>query len=247
MHPLLPKDTVRGDKLILDHPITGQEIKRDSTGNAGIHTIKIRAVCDTCNNGWMNRLEAAARPHLTKMIEGRRFLLDQEAQLAVARWCAAKVIVAENAKGSPPLTPPGDRLDLAANLTIPEYFRIYITAHRCDAKIGYMRRASVISRSLTGPVPELDGMLRNIQQVTFLMGRAVVHVNASRAEGIEIEGDVRIPKVHKHARLWPSATDRLKWPGKAVLNFDEVQALANSITLITRGPNILYSGDPAFV
>ena len=50
-------------------------------------------VCAACNGGWMERIEDAARPLLTRMIQGSRISLSRDDQDIVARWLALKAIV----------------------------------------------------------------------------------------------------------------------------------------------------------
>lgn len=50
-------------------------------------------VCSACNGGWMEGIEAAARPIVTRMIQGGTISLSRDAQDIVARWLALKAIV----------------------------------------------------------------------------------------------------------------------------------------------------------
>lgn len=244
MHPFIPNNTLRGEKVITSHPVKGETIERDSSGNAGLHTMKLRVVCAPCNNGWMNRLENEARPTLTKMILGQRHLISDDQQEKVAKWCVAKVIVAEHATGAVPMTPPADRQSFAHSREIPDYFRVYVCAHKLEPQLGYTRRTSTVSLARGRPVPELQGMRRNVQQVSFFMGKALVHVNAARVEGFAIEDRFQMPLVHKDMRFWPPSHSRIKWPGKSVLHFEQIRALANSWAIIAQSNSTLWSEIP---
>lgn len=48
--------------------------------------VKIRCVCDTCNNGWMSKLEGACKPLLGCLIRGLHVPLDHAQQSQVANW-----------------------------------------------------------------------------------------------------------------------------------------------------------------
>lgn len=245
MEPLLPSNTTLGEKVTLDHPINGLTVKRDVSRPASMTTLKFRVVCNACNNGWMNRLETAARPHLTKMVDGKRFVMNDDEQLTVARWCAAKVMVAEHAPEMVPMTPEVDRRAMMERLSIPNYYRIYACAHSCEARLAYQRRSSVISLSPTGPVPGLDGMARNVQQVSFLIGRTMIHVNAARLEGFQIEDRFSMPIVQKHMRIFPQLAPRRKWPGMAILSAEQVRVLSNSLEIIGSSAFGIWSRDTA--
>src|SRR3989337_3115102 len=95
MHSLLPQlpDPTHGREVHDYNPHTGVK-KRGVRGRPGaVHTIKIRAVCETCNNGWMNCLEQDVRPFLTPLIEATPVALDYEQMAVIARWIALKCIV----------------------------------------------------------------------------------------------------------------------------------------------------------
>lgn len=243
MAPLLPVQTAHGEQVISNHPVHGEKVERHSERPASMVTKKLRVVCQKCNNGWMNQIEAGARPHLTKMIQGKRFQLTSDEQLAVAKWCAAKVMVAEQAPATDPMTPQSDRALMAENQTIPNYYRIYAGAHRCEAQTGYIRRSSTMSLTSAGPIPELNGMRRNVQQVSFLLGRAFIHVNAARVEGFAIEDRFKMPIVHKHMRLWPLTGDRRKWPGVGTLSFDQLRVLSASWEIIASSTQARWAGE----
>jgi len=48
--------------------------------------LQVREVCGECNSGWMNDLEAGARPILTELIQGRRLNLVPDDQSILAAW-----------------------------------------------------------------------------------------------------------------------------------------------------------------
>lgn len=59
---------------------------------------KANCVCAPCNNGWMERIEAAAMPIVTRMIQGGTISLSRDAQDIVAKWLALKAIVERHAR-----------------------------------------------------------------------------------------------------------------------------------------------------
>ena len=56
---------------------------------------KVHIACGPCNNQWMNRLQTAARPSLTRMIRGEGFKLTSDEQAEVAKWAVMTCIVGE--------------------------------------------------------------------------------------------------------------------------------------------------------
>jgi hypothetical protein len=66
---------------------------RDVTFETPPFNQQVRAVCATCNGGWMSELEAAAKPILLPLIEGRGGNLDRREQQVVATWALLKACV----------------------------------------------------------------------------------------------------------------------------------------------------------
>jgi hypothetical protein len=56
-------------------------------------SVTVRAVCAACNNGWMSKLETAAKPLLVRMIRGQRTPLDQPAQRTLAAWALKQAMM----------------------------------------------------------------------------------------------------------------------------------------------------------
>lgn len=73
----------------------------DSDGRAAIEerqkqgdlfTLKVRVVCESCNNGWMSELEERARRYLVPMIQGEEDWFDPDAAQTVATWAAKTAV-----------------------------------------------------------------------------------------------------------------------------------------------------------
>jgi hypothetical protein len=58
-------------------------------------SIQVKRVCATCNNGWMNDLETAARPLLEPMIVGRGRALHRDGQRTIATWAMKTMLMFE--------------------------------------------------------------------------------------------------------------------------------------------------------
>jgi hypothetical protein len=59
------------------------------------NAVTVKAVCTTCNSGWMNDIEAAARPHLTGLIDGQRLELNRTEITALATWVFKTALMAQ--------------------------------------------------------------------------------------------------------------------------------------------------------
>lgn len=246
MHPLLPQlpDPTHTRKTHDFHPRVGHLERGRSGRPGGAHTIKIRAVCKDCNNGWMNRLERDARPFLTPLIEGTPIALDFIQMSIIARWIALKCIVAEHSSGNADLTPRQDRIAFRENGTIPEYFRIYVANHNLSG-ITFVRHSLCLA--VNGPEidPPLMGARKTIQTITFLLGRIVVHLNAARIKNYTIESRYRTTPINvwDHCRLWPIQHHEAVWPRRPILDATSVVSISNALATIVSAGDITW-GDP---
>lgn len=73
---------------------------------------EIAGPCKPCNEGWMERIEAEARPSLIPMLRNQPVDLKPEAQRAVARWATLKLLVAHLGHGRDRQWIPRDRYRL---------------------------------------------------------------------------------------------------------------------------------------
>lgn len=61
------------------------------------YTMRAKAVCASCNNGWMSRLEEAAQRLLLGMVDGRGRELHRGGQLDLAVWGLLKAMMFDHA------------------------------------------------------------------------------------------------------------------------------------------------------
>jgi hypothetical protein len=57
--------------------------------------LAIRAVCKSCNNGWMSRLENDVKPHLQPLLSGRNGVINFEAQATLVVWAVKTAMALE--------------------------------------------------------------------------------------------------------------------------------------------------------
>lgn len=239
MHPLLPSSPEHGEFSINRHPVRGNNVTRDASRPADILTKKIRAVCAPCNNGWMNRLEGKAKVPLTQMVQGFRTPLSIHEQLSVAQWIALKVMVAEHSVDYP-VTPFSARKAFMDSGQIPSCYRIYV-GQPATAKIGLIR--NTITVSLPGePAPILDKVSGNLQQTCFGLGYVFAVVNASFADGFNLEDSVDLGDFYS-MRLWPLLYPFLSWPRTPLLSTSDIGFIAGGIARLKESGHVAWGGD----
>lgn len=89
-----PRGFPKGERVQV-RAVGGEEHRWTSTKH--LDTV-VNTVCAPCNNGWMSTVEDTARPHITRMIEGRAApeRLDEAAQRAMATWIALRTLVSRS-------------------------------------------------------------------------------------------------------------------------------------------------------
>jgi hypothetical protein len=242
MHDLLPQlpDPRHNRELHEYHPKVGRSKSGVNDRPGGLQTIKIRVVCDACNNGWMNRIEREARPFLTQLINGAQISLNAVEMAVVARWIAVKCIVAEHATPNYELTPRADRVVLREHGVLPEYFRVYLINHKVAHGIGYVRHS--LGLSLDGPPsdPPAWGTPKNVQTISFFLGRILVHLNAARIDNYSIESRYLLPQIWNECRIWPFQRPRMTWPRRPLLDDNGVTVVASALAEIIAAADITW-------
>lgn len=211
MHGLLKTGPALGynNPIVTSFP-DGTTTTSGPTNKPGsVFNIRIRAVCSTCNTGWMNRIEGKVKPFLTYMITGDPITINSEQMLFLSRWCALKFIVLEHSKVGESVTPRSDRIAFRENGTIPPYFHIYAGNHTSQTRSGAVRHAGTFSLTDERPPASLDGSGPNTQTISIILGRLFLHLNATRVGGFKIEDDTNIIPIWDRCRIWPDANASL--------------------------------------
>lgn len=246
MHDLLPKGangTYEGE-FTEEDPKSGELLNQSVRTKPGeLYTRKLKVVCDRCNNEWMSRIEEAIIPTLTSIIQGKRVTLDAAELKSLSHWATLKSIVLEHGNGSKDhVTPLKDRMAFAFEGTIPSYFSIYFLSHASASEIGYVRTSHAISLTSGPPTPPLEDRVKNVQQISVMLGRAMLHVNAAYVDGFRIEDRLDMPKVIER-RIWPPNQIPLSWPAEPFLTTNQMRDLAYAMERVTALPQVKRGGD----
>lgn len=245
MHDLLPigpQGTYTGE-IIDEHPKTREVTRHDKRVKPGeLYTKKMKVVCKTCNNEWMSGIEEAVKPLLASFIKGDAITLDADQLKLVAQWATLKTMVCEHDNRGTEVTPQTDRTAFMADGVIPAYFNIYLLSHNSPSRIGYVRTSQIVSLTPDQPVPPLEDRRKNTQQISVILGSAMLHVNAARVDGFSIEDNLDMPAVVSR-RIWPPNIVPLTWPDDPILTADQMRDLAYAMDKIMAQPRANWGGD----
>jgi len=200
-------------------------------------TTTVRAVCKTCNNGWMNRIEQETRPFLEPLILGQAADLLPTAREQVARWITMKLFVGEHNQTSLAVVPLSDRSAFMTANKIPDAVQIWIgQIDSIKWKYGWQRHGARLSwPGAPAPTPK-----QTVQTTTFGAGRLLVFALLSYLPDFQhrptAEEADRLP------RLWPLSNDA--WPPARMVTEQQADHLASSFHHVLDRPNVKWRPAP---
>ncbi len=215
-------------------------LERRSERQGSVTTKKIRAVCASCNNGWMSSLESNAKPVLLALMNRNQSTISLEESHALARWVTLKSIVGEHSTEATALTPPDDRRAFYEQRAIPAFFRIFVGYHSLRTQTAYYRQSTTVSTSMRGPEPPLPPAIqRNIEATTFLVGPLCFYVTAARVTGLRSEV---LDPIRPMQRIWPEPEAPMTQLSSAVLAQADIYLVSRSLDRLVADPRVKYGG-----
>ena len=184
----------------------GVEI-RDTTFLAVPFDQRVRAVCASCNGGWMSAIEAEAKPLLERLMRAEGGPLTAENQTTLAAWALLKAC----AFGE--LSP--------ENRVVPTAHREHLFQHRrpppCDVWVwlGSYEVRDLVNYAYQGILltahGEPDPTTPTVYFVTITVGTLVVHVAGSLVSGLGFGNVPGLEPLHL----------QLIWPVHDAVDFDQ--------------------------
>jgi hypothetical protein len=207
-------------------------VRRSREGSP--HYSKIKAVCKSCNSGWMGAIEEAAKPILTPLIKGQRIVLTRQMRLKLIQWIVLKLLVAEHSQQAgyeaAPIYNQADRDAFMSHRKTPDFLRVYLGRHKSITwGTGYHRRASGLGFDTPSlPPPKNSTAVRNVQATTWGIGSLLIYI--SGVTDAAVAGEILFVKDPALRRLWPLISSDLRWPPAAIVDGPYIDDLANSLS-----------------
>jgi hypothetical protein len=175
-------------------------------------------VCERCNTGWMERLEAQVRRHLVPMIRGEATHLDALAIRTLARWTAKTHQMYRFQLKRPPAAPA-----LAAVHTghVPRATFLLAAAWngRESAYIVHNSRTQRITKIITPGTPS-DDLVFYSELLTLRIG--YVALQTFEITPYRVGPQWRVPMEGSELRyvraLWPRPKGSINWPPAQALD-----------------------------
>jgi len=192
-----------------------KEIVRDGVYERPGHlfSLKNRVVCQTCNNGWMSKVENDTKPIILRMINGEKHKITNAELNLFSFWIAMKVVTAEFAEKKEALdvTPLTERQEMMNDRKMPSFFNLFIGVHSTGHNSAWNRHSWTMSYSSKGPTPPLEGRQRNAQSIALMLGPIFIYVLNVRLLGFMPEKHFQFGKMKM---IYPSNRHFLRWPQK---------------------------------
>jgi hypothetical protein len=187
---------------------------------------KLRAVCRTCNGGWMSLLEQAVRPLIEPMIRGYNAPLTTEQQLTVATWGAMKAAVFEYVWGDERVLSTADREVIRTQARPPASVQVRLAAVESN---GYPLRAF-------GRVYELRAASKKAICLTTTIGCLITQVYGGPGAGNH-EFQALSRSGPDFIGIWPPQMRPVQWPPARALDDVSVVNFAHPLAARTAIPS----------
>jgi hypothetical protein len=176
---------------------------------------KIGTVCETCNNGWMHRLEDENIPIIGAMFNDIAIPLDVHQQTTVAAWAVKTAMVIDSVQGRDPANRFYRKSECEAmrsNHTIPDRTRIWIGRSVLSSLSAIGTHIGMFTPEIPARTP---GMVVNIVVGHLVIQAITLHVHPELA-------DRNIPDPNPKPgdwdnlllQIWPVDPRLVMWPPK---------------------------------
>jgi hypothetical protein len=188
--------------------------RRTWRGRGPSAQLKVKWLCDGCNNGWMSDLETKVRYLLGPLIHDLSIPLDRSAQQLIATWCVKTSMVTE-AVGPPQgwFYTRAEREHLRATLSLPTGSFVWLG--RCKTSdLSYCDGRKLFGANQEGFVVTLVAARLILQTLTVRPTRSFTEEMTRRNPLIQV---------------WPPSRPH-SWPPPVSLDEQQLDALARRFT-----------------
>jgi hypothetical protein len=242
MHRYLPKlqDARKEEAYTTVQPARAIVKKRTKDQQGHVYTKQFYVVCKACNEGWMSRIEEAAKPILIPLLRGQPVTLTQDDQIKLARWISLKVVIAEQENPSDAVVRQPARTLFMEIGKIPAKMKIYVANHdNFHWYTVFMHQSGIGSRPGTQPIFRQG---KNLQTSTFTVGHLFTYTVISTIPGFSLGIDLEA--VDALRQLWPRPPrSRLSWPPPKLPDA-HLYRIANGLDALYVSPRVQWRDFP---
>ncbi len=144
-----------------------------NTGSGAQIRVTAKCVCaEHCNNGWMSRLEQAARPYLEPMVFGQAVKLGEEGRRLINLWVAKTAVCSEfSLETTDRVIPSSVHQFIYEHGAPPPNTSVWVGAYSPDQDFRYWHHQSTVRHD--GDWARTRPVVGNVYRITFLIGHFV--------------------------------------------------------------------------
>lgn len=193
------------------------------------HDVKVRDVCEPCNNGWMNDAERAAKPIISRLVGATyEFELHAIEQAKLAFWGVMKGLVAVRVGGGGSLARPLAEdyravYECRGSRMPPDGFLVHIARAAWSLKqapAGYFRLSGINRQGREGN--EFDGYALIFSALDLVV--MVVRVFGVKPTGFVPLDDQRYADAIR--RVWAVEPRGISWPPEKALTWEGLEVFS---------------------
>lgn len=203
MNEVLPTKAPGSTTYTLDRE--GEDSKSWLSPKPATHTVKV--VCETCNTGWMSKIEARAKPIMVPLLRGEERELHKADQEALAAWAYLKTVIAEHLNPRTATIPELHRRWLHDHVLPPTGVFVFVAAAELEkhSDTFYLNKKLRIDHGPPLPPEESNGYV-----ATMAIGQLVLQIGGTLFEKVEMVHQAPFDKLVN--RIWPFQK-AISWPG----------------------------------
>jgi hypothetical protein len=191
-----------------------------------IRSRKLKVVCGACNNGWMSRLQEAAKPKLVPLLRGTWSGLSASDCPAISAWAVMFTIIVERLDLSTAAVTAAERRAFSLDRRPPTNWMIW-AGHCKDWPPWDFYHRGWGAFAEPNPVSPSTDERCNSQTTTFKVGELLLHTYSTTAPVIDV-GPVVFALQHGLCPIWPIT--QMPYIAPKLLSPIEVNAIAHDLT-----------------
>lgn len=183
---------------------------------------KIKAVCKSCNTGWLSNLEEELKPRLRALILGEVLTLTPWDQRRLATWATKTAMTAEMLHPKSAAVTFREREYLRLHREPPKEFNVWVGHYGGSQYTTNLHHHS--NHISTGtPTPPKAAVAPNTQATIINLGRLFLQIASSSFRGLQLK--LKDEATSNLRRIWPPREGNLSWPPAIPLTDQDIDII----------------------